>query len=236
MVVGVFGKNKILAVIPARKGSKRIKNKNSIIFNKKPMILHTINEAKKCKFFDKIIISTDSKKILDLGRKNGIHTPFLREEANDDYSSVDLATLAAIRQAESYFGPYDYVVQLMPNCPFRNKKTIEGAIKNFFKNNYKSQITFFEYNWANPWWAHYLKKNKIKKFFKNFRSPKFSRSQDLPKLFCPTGSVWISEIKTLKKFKNFYSPNYGHFIIDYKEAIDLDTQKDLEIAKYFIEK
>ena len=61
----------------------------------------------------------------------------------------------------------------------------------------------------------------------------FTRSQDLENLYCPTGSVWISDIKTLKKYKTFYSPGYGYYIMDFIEAIDIDTHEDLSLAKKF---
>jgi CMP-N-acetylneuraminic acid synthetase len=56
----------------------------------------------------------------------------------------------------------------------------------------------------------------------------------MDKLYCPTGSIWISKIPILKKFKTFYSPSYGHFLMNFEEAIDIDTYDDLNIAKKFI--
>ena len=95
----------------------------------------------------------------------------------------------------------------MPNCPIRSLKTLNSSIKNFFKNKKKSQISFFEYNFVNPWWAHYIKNKNIYPLNKKpFLEKK--RSQDLKKLYCPTGSIWITEIETLKKYKTFYSPGY----------------------------
>lgn len=223
---------KILAVVPARAGSKRIKNKNIVRLNNKPLIEYTLNVAKKCKYIDKIVVSSESKKILKTAEKIGIKTPFLREEAYDDFSIVDIATLAAVKQSEKFYGNFDIVVQLMPNCPIRSLKTLNSSIKNFFKNKKKSQISFFEYNFVNPWWAHYIKNKNIYPLNKEpFLEKK--RSQDLKKLYCPTGSIWITEIETLKKYKTFYSPGYGYFVINFIEAIDIDTKNDLKLAEYF---
>ena len=224
----MFKDKKILAIIPARGGSKRIKNKNIINFKGEPMIAATIRVAKKCKFIDKVIVSTDSKKILKISKKYKINTPFLRESAFDDKSSVQEATLVAIKQTEKYLSSFDVVIQLMPNCPIRKLDTLNSSIINFFKTKKKSQISFFEYGFANPWWAHKIKNNKIKALI---RKNLFKRSQDLHKLYCPTGSIWISDIKTLKKYKTFYSPNYGYFLINFEEAIDIDTYEDLNLAK-----
>ena len=224
----MYNNKKILAIIPARAGSRRIKNKNIIFFKGKPMIIKTLDVAKKCKYIDKIIVSTDSKKIQNICKLVGVYTPFLRKDSYDEHSSVQQATLSAIKQTEEYFGKFDVVIQLMANCPLRKIKTLNLSIKNFFKKKIKSQISFFDYGFANPWWAHKIKNKKIiplnqKKLFK--------RSQDLEKLYCPTGSIWISNINTLKKYRTFYSPNYSYFIMNFDEAIDIDTLEDLSLAR-----
>jgi len=227
----LFKKKKIIAIIPARGGSRRIKDKNIVSFNGRPMLKKTLDVVKKCKYIDKIIVSTDSKKILRIAKKEGIHTPFLRPTAYDYKASIHEATLVAIDQSEKYFGKFDIVVQLMPNCPLRKLKTLNLSIENFFKKKKNSQISFFEFGFANPRWAHKIKNSKVIPLNKKNL---FKRSQDMDKLYCPTGSIWISEIQTLKKYRTFYSPSYGYFIMNFEEAIDIDTHDDLKIAKKFI--
>ena len=226
----MFNGKKIIAIIPARGGSKRIKNKNIVDFKGEPMIVKTLKVAQQCKLIDKVIVSTESKKILNICKKYGDKTPFLRQNAFDDKSSVQQATLEALKQCESFFSKFDIVVQLMPNCPIRKLATLNSSIKNFFKSKKKSQVSFFEYGFANPWWAHRIRGKSIKPLS---RKSIFTRSQDLENLYCPTGSVWISDIKTLKKYKTFYSPGYGYYIMDFIEAIDIDTHEDLSLAKKF---
>ena len=138
----MFKGKKILAIIPARSGSKRIKNKNIINFKGEPMIAKTLKIAKKCSLIDKVIISTDSKKILNLSKKYGVQTPFLRKRAFDDKSSVQDATIAALKQAESYYTNFDIVIQLMPNCPNRKLKTLNSSIKHFFKSKKNLKYLF----------------------------------------------------------------------------------------------
>ena len=208
-----------------------VKEKNLVSFNGKPLIKKTIDIVKRCKYIDKVVISTDSKKILKISSKFGVNTPFLRSAAFDDKSSVNQATLVAIKQSEEYYGKFDIVVQLMPNCPLRKLQTLNSSIKSFFKKKVKSQISFFEYGFANPRWAHEIKNYKILPLFKKNM---LKRSQDMPKLFCPSGSIWISDIKTLKKYKTFYSPSYSYFLMSFEEAIDIDTYDDLKVAKKFI--
>jgi CMP-N-acetylneuraminic acid synthetase len=224
----MFKGKKILAIIPARGGSKRIKNKNIVKFKGDPMIVKTLKIAKKCKYIDQVVVSSESKKILNICKSHGVNTPFLRESAYDDKSSVQKATLVAIKQSESYYSKFDVVIQLMPNCPVRKMETLNSSIRHFFKTKKRSQISFFEYGFANPWWAHKIKDKNIVPLS---RKKIFTRSQDLDKLYCPTGSIWISYINTLKKYKTFYSPSYGYFLINFDEAIDIDTYEDLNLAK-----
>ena len=224
----MFKGKKILAIIPARGGSKRIKNKNIVNFKGEPMIAKTIKIAKKCKFIDQIVVSSESKKILNICKSYGVNTPFLRDTAYDEKSSIQKATLVAVKQSESYYSKFDVVIQLMANCPVRKIETLNSSIRHFFSKKKKSQISFFEYGFANPWWAHKIKDKNITPLS---RKNIFTRSQDLEKLYCPTGSIWISFIDTLKKYKTFYSPDYGYFLMNFDEAIDIDTYEDLNLAK-----
>jgi CMP-N-acetylneuraminic acid synthetase len=163
----LFKKKKIIAIIPARGGSRRIKNKNIINFNGKPMLIQTLDVVKKCKYIDKIVVSTESKKILKVANKEGVVTPFLRPAAYDDNASIHEATIVALDQSERYFGKFDIVVQLMPNCPLRTLKTLNHSIENFFKKKKNSQISFFEFGFANPRWAHKIKNSQIVPLNKN---------------------------------------------------------------------
>ena len=137
-------------------------------------------------------------------------------------------TIERLRNDEDYYGKFDVVIQLMPNCPIRKLETLNSSIKYFFKQKNKSQISFFEYGFANPWWAHKIRNKKISPLSKKNI---FTRSQDLTKLYCPTGAIWISFINRLKKYQTFYSPGYSYFLMKFEESIDIDTLEDLELAK-----
>ena len=132
---------KVIAVIPARGGSKRIPKKNIIDFMGKPMLAWTIEAAIKSNLFDKIILSTDSEEIAKVGRDYGLEVPFLRKEKNDDISPVSEATIAAIKQAEAYYNEkYDIVVQLMANAPIRNENDIKEHFNKFLKYKRNFQL------------------------------------------------------------------------------------------------
>jgi len=231
MEAGQLVKKKIIAVIPARGGSKRIPYKNIIDFFGKPMIAWTIEAAIKSGIFDEVLVSTDDDKIAEIALKYGAKVPFLRKDASDDFSPVALATIGAINQMENHTKEtYDIVFQLMANCPLRSSDSIVKAYEEFLKDSNKSLLSSFHYGMFNPWWAHKIDENNkaISLFDDNLRN---MRSQDQSKLFCPTGAIWISNVDALKNNNTFYSNDYRFYPISWLEAIDIDDYEDFKLAK-----
>lgn len=220
---------KTIAVIPARGGSKRIPKKNIIDFFGMPMIAWTIKAALDSQLFDRVLVSTDDEAIADISREYGAEVPFLRKTASDDFSHVSSATIAALEQAESYWGEeYGVVVQLMPNCPLRNARDIQLSLNYFLEHDVKFQISCFEYGWMNPWWAVTLDKDDQPT--RLFKSAESKRSQDLEKLYCPTGAIWIANVDDLKKSGDFYGPDHIFKHLDWTSSVDIDDVSDLEMA------
>lgn len=221
---------KIIAVIPARGGSKRIPKKNIRDFKGKPMIAWTIEAALKTNKFHKVIVSTDDKETSAIAREYGAECPFLRQNKHDDIAPVSEATLHAVEQAEQHYSEtYDVVVQLMANCPLRNATTIEKMLSDFSEKNADSMLSHTRYGWLNPWWACELgKEGDVKPLFEKQLQ---KRSQDLPDLYCPTGAIWIAKTEALKKHQTFHSPNKKAFVIDWQEATDIDDEEDWKMAE-----
>lgn len=221
---------KIVAVIPARGGSKRIPGKNIIDFMGRPMIAWTIEAAQKANIFDRIILSTDSEDIAEVGRSYGLDVPFLRSDKSDDFSPVTEATITAINQAEAFYNEkYDIVIQLMANAPLRDETDILNHYKIFLKEKRTFQISSFKFGWMNPWWAFKMDQNGNGEWIMKEGIGK--RSQDLEDLYCPTGVIWIAEVGALKKANTFYGPGFVFCEINWKHAVDIDNVDDLEFAK-----
>ena len=220
---------KHIAIILARGGSKRLPNKNILDFHGKPMIVWTIEAANKSEEFSHVLVSTDSKEIAEISIQNGAEVPFLRKNDADDYTPSSTATMNALKQAEEYFQiKFDYVSQLMANCPLRDEKTISAAIKNFHHHSYEAQISCFKFGFMNPWWAFSLSDNNSGK--KLFPEAQKKRSQDLDELYCPTGSIWIAKSEALKRDQTFYSANHRYFPISWQEGLDIDDADDFKFA------
>lgn len=220
----------IIAVIPARKGSKRIRNKNFIKFNNKPMIYWTIKAAINSKIFDYIFVSTDSNEIAKISKKYGAKVPFLRsKKLSNDKILVHAVTVDSVKRLQRILNcKFDTVVQLMPNCPFRTSKDIIMAYNFFKRKKYNFLISCAKFFITNPGWAcKILKNGVVKRIFPiNFKK----RSQDMNLLYAPTGAIWIAKIKNLLKEKTFYGKNFRFYKLNFKSAVDIDDMEDLNFA------
>ena len=219
-----------LAVIPARSGSKRIKNKNIISLNNKPLIYWTIKAAKDAKIFDYILVSTNSSKIKKISENYGIEVPFLRaKNLANNIARVDLSTIDAIKKLKAIKKiTFKNVVQLMPNCPLRTAIDIKKHFENFKKKKNKSQISCMQTLGSNSWWSFYFKNKKIIRFFPTSLK---KRSQDLPDVYTPSGSIWISDVNYLIDQKSFYNSKTKFYPINWYSGIDIDNIDDLKLVR-----
>jgi len=219
-----------IAIILARGGSKRLPGKNMRIFHAKPLVAWTIEAALLCKCFDRVLLSTDSQEIAEIGIKYGAEVPFLRNRGFDDHSPSGEATLAALDQAEEYWREsYSVVAQLMANCPLRTSQHIFNAMNSFLQKNASSQISCFKFGWMNPWWAAKIDSDGCPEWI--FSGTTSSRSQDLPDLFCPSGALWIAKSQSLRACQSFYSPDVVLHVMDWMSAIDIDNEEDWVMAE-----
>lgn len=222
--------NNAVAIIGARGGSKRIPRKNIVDFFGKPLMAWSIQAAIDSQVFRKVVVSTDDEEIAAIARQYGAEVPFMRERFSDDLSPISTVIADAVEILQDRFGEtYETVAQIMPNCPMRTADDIRHAYGHFAENRLEFQISCFEYGWMNPWWAFKIDADGVPTPL-NERGLK-SRSQDLEKLFCPTGAVWLSKTKSLLQTKNFYGPGFRLCPLSWESAVDIDNLEDLEMAK-----
>lgn len=221
---------KHIAVILARGGSKRLPRKNILNFHGKPLLAWTVEAAVNSGQYERVLVSTDDSEIAEIGRSFGAEVPFLRDSAADDITPSSEATLAALGQAERYWGEkFDVVSQLMANCPLRDAKDIAAAVRNFINRDPVSQISCFRFGWMNPWWAVKLDEQSRPDYL--FPNARVARSQDLSTLYCPTGAIWIARASVLQSARTFYAENHIFHPMSWMSAMDIDDAEDLEMAK-----
>ena len=221
---------KILAIILARKGSKRIKGKNKIILNKKKLIEHTFTLSKKIKVFKNVLLSSDDETLIKLAKKYRILAPWKRpENLSGDKSSSYEAVIHAYNWYKENYSVVDGIFLLQPTSPFRSSFTINKMI-DLFKLNNKKPIVCVSKCIEHPEWMLIIKNKKLKPYFseKYFRYP----SQKLKTLYRVNGLGYLINPKTLTNKKTLVPKNSICYINNSRvETIDIDDKNDLNLAR-----
>ena len=220
----------ILAVIPARSGSKGLKDKNIKELNGKPLMAYSIETAKKAELFDDIIVSTDSEKYAKIAVQYGASVPFLRSSEN---SSDKAGSWDVVKEVlEKLDKPYDIVILLQPTSPLREAKDIIEALNLFFEKNADTLFSVCEAPhpifWGNTLDETLSAKNFIKKEYQKSR-------QELPKSYCTNGAVYIIKSKNIDNL-DFYSDKSYVYIMKQENSIDIDTELDFLMAECLLNK
>jgi len=221
---------KIICLIVAKKKSTGLKNKNILPLAGKPLIYWTFRAAKKSKFIDQIILSTDSKLIIKIAKKQKVYVPFVRPKklARVNSSIYDVITHAKTNYP--LFKKYDYLILLQPTVPFRSSRHIDSALKKFASTRLESQTTLVSVaKIARK--AHWILKKINKNYIRllNNKIKKYVNRQDVEDLYIPNGAIYICKIKNFKN--NFYTKKIMFFLMDNISSIDIDSKEDLELAK-----
>lgn len=220
---------KRLAIIPARSGSKRIKNKNLKIFCGKPLIYYSIKALKDSNIFSKIHVSSESAKILNYSNKLDIKTDFMRpDHLADDKATLDKVLKYVVSKYKSLNQTFDEVWLIFANNPFIRKKTLIDCSKAYKKINYRNNnalMTVTKYNYPVNW-AQRLSKNNYLLPLDKFNLK--TRSQDLKQIYCEAGMINIYSGKSfdIKKKKNYFP-----FKLPIYLSVDIDDLSDFELAK-----
>tara|TARA_B000000565_G_scaffold92402_1_gene68050 strand:+ start:458 stop:1150 length:693 start_codon:yes stop_codon:yes gene_type:complete len=226
---------KILCSICARGGSTSLKHKNIKKLFGKPLILYSLITAKKSKLFDKIVVSSDSKKILDISKKYSDMIIQRPKDLSHDKAPKLPAIQHALKQAEIYFKKkFDLIVDLDATAPLRNVSDIKGALKKFLKNDYTNLVSVSRSN-KNPYYNMVEKKNSKIKIIKKSNINFYGRQQ-APEIFDINASIYIWKRNNFLKLNNIINKKTGIFIMPKSRSIDIDDKYDFEIVKFFLKR
>lgn len=221
----MYKSKRILALIPARGGSKGIKNKNIIDICGKPLISYTINAAKESKYIDYVFVSTDSEEIKEVALKCGANVPFLRDEslAKDTSKTID-AVVYSINKLKEINEMFDYLVLLQPTSPLRKSKEIDEAIEKICASNYDSlaSVSLVE---ENPILFRTIDENG--KLISLLNENSTVRRQDFKKYYRVNGAIYINEIKSIDSNVSL-NDNKLAYIMEQSKSIDIDSYEDVE--------
>jgi CMP-N,N'-diacetyllegionaminic acid synthase len=225
---------KILAVIPARGGSKRLPGKNTKLLGKKPLIQWSIETVLGIPEICEVLVSTDSLEIAEIARNAGANVPWLRPDhlATDEASSVEVA-MHALDWYESQIQPVDGLLLIQPTSPFRTKTTIEHSLDRFEKNGNTPVISVSRSS-EHPMWSLKEEGSFLVPFMENHGLT--SRSQDLPTTYFVNGLIYLISPSDIRNRASFFQGKFTPIIVEsVKESLDIDTEWDFKLAQYWLE-
>ena len=230
----------IVAFIPARQGSKRIKNKNIIKLSSHPLIAHTIIAAKKSKIFNKIVVSTDSKKYAKIARYYGADVNGLRPKKFSNSFSPDYQWVKYelnFLQKKGFFFTHFFI--LRPTNPFRSSKTIIKSWRLFLKNKKADSLRAVEITKYHPGKMWIKKKQYIIPLIKGKinKQPYYNlQFTSLPKIFIQNASLEISKTQVVNKYNTITGKKIIPFFTKQNEGFDINYPEDIIKAKFLINK
>jgi N-acylneuraminate cytidylyltransferase len=220
----------LLAVIPARGGSRRVPRKNIREMHGRPLLAYSVDAALRSGLFARVVVSTDDAEIAAVARALGADVPFLRAPAlADDVTPVSRATIDVVDRLEATGDTYPVVCQLMPNCPLRTADDMVASHRQFTDRPADAQISVARFGWQSAWWA--MIRESDGSLDPLFPEALRQRSQDLPELFCPTGAAWWARTDALRRAGTFHMAGRTGWEIDWTHAIDIDTEDDWLLAE-----
>lgn len=225
----MYKNNKILAVIPARGGSKGIPDKNIVEIDGRPLIDFTIKEALNSKYIDRVIVSTDSEEIAQIAKKCGAGVPFLRPKylAEDHSKTIDVL-IDLIKKLSAMDNSYNYLILLQPTQPLRRSFHIDEAIEQTINHNYKSLVSVNLVN-EHPILVRTINAQGMLKNLLNENST--IRRQDFPNYYKVNGAIYINKIDDDFNENTSLNDNIYPYIMDKRYDLDIDEPFDLEILK-----
>lgn len=220
-----LGNINVIAIIPARGGSKGVPRKNILPVGGIPLITHTINHAKNASSINDVWVTTDDPEIADVSKSAGaklIKRPF--DLSLDEVSSEDVLIHALNTLNKDGIYP-DIVVFLQCTSPFRRNNDIDEAFKEYQKGCYDSLLS------VSPSHRFLWKKSMDSAVSLNYDYVKRPRRQDMDEQFVENGSIYIFKPKNLMASKNRLSGKVGIYVMDDTASIEIDSYTDLKVAE-----
>lgn len=227
----MYKNKRILAIIPARGGSKGLPGKNIRNLCGKPLIMWSVDHARESKYIDSIFVSTDSHEIADIVISNGLNVPELRpEELASDTAPSSAFIIYTLNKLEKEGNNFDYFILLEPTSPLRDIEDVDNAIEMLVDNReYDSVVGVCKAEDVHP--AFMVKISDRGNLLPYENEMKALRRQDLPDVFFFEGSVYVSSVEAFKVKKAFYHDKTLPYIVPKYKSFEVDDIVDFTIIE-----
>jgi len=232
--------NDILAIIPARGGSKGVPKKNIRPLAGNPLIYYTIREAKKSQYISRVIVSTDCEETIEIAMQYGAEAPFIRpDELSGDYVQdfpVCEHAIKSLREKDGYVP--DVVVWLRPTSPFREVKHIDEAVKILISNPTADSVRSVCLTPKHPLKMWRVKSERLVPFVpeeltgikEQYNYPR----QKLPAAYVQNGAIDVIQIKTIIEKKSITGDIILPYVMEDVYSINIDTRLDFSFAEFLM--
>lgn len=218
---------KILAIIPARGGSKGIPGKNIKMMAGKALIGWTIEAALRSKYIDRVLVSTDDNEIAKVAEEFCVPVPYMRDS---EYATDDAAATLPVLEALENLPGYDQVVLLQPTSPLRETSDIDAAIELFDKHQPYSVVSVTPNAKPYEWLLTMNQEHMIKSIANNITKSR----QESQQIFAFNGAIYIVDTVDFIKSQKFVSEQTYGYVMPPEKSVDIDTEFDFDFAEYIM--
>jgi len=223
----VIGGKKVIAIIPARGGSKGLPGKNILPVGGKPLLAWTIEAASKARYIDRLILSSDDEAIIAVARQFGCEVPFRRDA---QLAADDSPTMAVVFDALDRCPGYDWVVLLQPTSPLRIAEDIDKALERCVALKAPACVSVCEAE-QSPYWMYTLQAG-------DRLSPLLptgaTRRQDLPPVYVLNGAAYVADVTWLSVARTFLTPETVAYEMPIDRSLDVDTEADIATFQTYL--
>jgi len=222
----VIGRRRVLALIPARRGSKGLPGKNILPVNGRPLMTWSIEAARGARYVDRVVLSSEDDAIIALARARGCEVPFRRPEA---LATDTAAMIDVVLHALDVLPEHDVVVLLQPTSPLRNASDIDAACERFASSGAPSCVSVCPAA-QSPYWMFRLGTNDT--LSPIIETPVgISRRQDLPLVYVLNGAIYVADVAWLRQSRTFLTRETVAYVMPIDRSLDIDTVLDFEVFK-----
>ncbi|MDM7322334.1 MAG: acylneuraminate cytidylyltransferase family protein [Gammaproteobacteria bacterium] len=221
-----MGRPEVLALIPARGGSKGLPGKNIRPLGGKPLIKWSIEAAQTSRLVSQVVVSSDDPAILEVARAAGAETPFIRpqELAQDDTPSIDV-----VFHALDHLPMVEWLVLLQPTSPLRTAEDIDQAITRCLEAGAPACVSVTEPS-ALPWWMFTVNTSgRLAPFLEDGQRPQ--RRQEAPTLYALNGAIYLARVDWLRQTRSFLTEETVAHVMPAERSVDIDTALDFRMAE-----
>jgi N-acylneuraminate cytidylyltransferase len=222
---------RVLALIPARGGSKGIPRKNIAPLGDRPLIAWTIEAAKASSYIDRTVLSSDNDEIIEVARRYGCEAPFKRDAS---LSGDTATTMGVVMDVLTRLDGFDWIVLLQPTSPLRNAADIDGCIATMVAAQAPAAVSVRPAE-DHPYLVFETAPDGRMRHFAPPPNGVSLRRQDLPPAWCLNGAVYVAQVDWLRSRRDFLSTDTVAYPMPAQRSVDIDTPDDLEKVRSIVQ-